>query len=91
MRVATPAGMIRGEAGGSGPAMPVLLLHGLAMNLTTWRAQLEHLWVSRRAAAFDLAGCGESDPPSDGDYSIAARALWVAKTRSVNRTALEAG
>ena len=73
-----PSGRIRVEAGGSGPATPVLLLHGLAMNLTTWRAQLEHLWVSRRAAAFDLPGCGESDPPSDGDYSLAARARTVA-------------
>ena len=30
-----PSGRIRVEAGGSGPATPVLLLHGLAMNLTT--------------------------------------------------------
>jgi pimeloyl-ACP methyl ester carboxylesterase len=55
----------------------VLLMHGLAMHLTTWRAQLEHLWVSRPAAAFDHPGCGESDPPSDGDYSLAARARSV--------------
>ena len=33
--------------------------------------------MSRRAAAFDLAGCGESDPPSDGDYSLTARARSV--------------
>jgi len=73
-----PSGWIRVEAGGSGPAVPVLLLHGLGVNLTTWRAQLEHLWASRRAAAFDFPGNGGSDPPSDGDYSLAARARCIA-------------
>jgi hypothetical protein len=34
-RIPSPAGWIRVEAGGSGPALPVLLMHGLAMNLTT--------------------------------------------------------
>jgi pimeloyl-ACP methyl ester carboxylesterase len=72
-RIPSREGWIQVEAGGSGPALPVLLMHGLAMNLTTWRAQLEHLWLSRRAAAFDLPGCGGSDPPSDGDYSLAGR------------------
>ena len=69
----TPSGRIRVDAGGAGPGVPVLFMHGLAMNRTTWRAQLQHLRTSRRAAAFDLPGCGESAPPSDGDYSLAAR------------------
>jgi pimeloyl-ACP methyl ester carboxylesterase len=76
-RIEGPSCWIRVEAGGAGPSVPVLLLHGLGMNLTTWRAQLEHLWASRRAAAFDFPGNGGSDPPSDGDYSLAARARCI--------------
>lgn len=67
----------RVDAAGDGPAVPVLLLHGLGMNLDTWRAQLEHLRNSRRAAALDFPGNGGSDPPSDGDYSLPARAASV--------------
>jgi len=71
--VATPTGRLRVSAGGAGTGVPVLFLHGIAMNRTNWNAQLEHLTRSRRAAAFDLPGCGDSDAPADGDYSIAAR------------------
>lgn len=75
--VPTRAGRIRVESGGSGPAAPVLLLHGLGVNRTTWRAQLDHLWASRRAGAFDTLGCGESEPPLDGDHTVPARARSV--------------
>jgi pimeloyl-ACP methyl ester carboxylesterase len=74
MRVATPTGAIEVERGGEGPGVPVLLLHGLGVNRSSWRAQLDHLWKARRAAAFDSLGCGESDPPSDDVYTVPARA-----------------
>lgn len=52
--------------------MPILFVHGNGGNLTQWSAQLEHVRRSRRAVAFDLRGMGLSDPPKNGDYSIAA-------------------
>jgi pimeloyl-ACP methyl ester carboxylesterase len=66
------------DAGGTGSGVPVLLVHGLSMNLAMWRAQVQHLRASRRAAAFDLPGFGQSDPPSDGDYSLAAGVRSIA-------------
>ncbi|MGA9751368.1 MAG: alpha/beta hydrolase [Acidobacteriota bacterium] len=64
------------ETGGEG-SPPVILVHGLAGDLTMWDAQLRHLWKSRRAAALDLRGHGRSGRPSDGDYSIPAMASDV--------------
>jgi pimeloyl-ACP methyl ester carboxylesterase len=60
------------DDGGRGAALPVLFVHGNGGNLTQWRAQLDHLRRTRRAVAFDLRGMGQSAPPADGDYSIAA-------------------
>ncbi len=51
------------EVGGEG-SPPVILVHGLAGDLTMWNAQLRHLWKSRRAAALDLRGHGRSGRPS---------------------------
>ena len=76
-RIPTPEGPVRVEVGGAGPGVPVLLLHGLGVDLSSWRAQLDHLWRSRRAAAFDFPGNGGSDPPASGDYTVAARARTV--------------
>jgi pimeloyl-ACP methyl ester carboxylesterase len=72
--VAGPQGRLHVEDGGSGAAVPVLLVHGNGGNLGQWRAQLDHLRASRRAVAFDLRGMGKSDVPANGDYSVAAMA-----------------
>src|SRR5947209_7840618 len=69
-----PQGRLHVDDGGSGPAVPVLFVHGNGANLTQWRVQLDHLRRSRRAAAFDLRGMGRSDAPANGDYSVAAMA-----------------
>jgi pimeloyl-ACP methyl ester carboxylesterase len=67
-----PQGRLHVEDGGRGPAVPVLFVHGNGANLTQWRAQLDHLRLTRRAVAFDLRGMGHSDVPANGDYSVAA-------------------
>jgi pimeloyl-ACP methyl ester carboxylesterase len=64
------AGRLRVSDGGSGP--PVVLVHGLAGNVSYWIPQLDHLRRSRRAIAVDLRAHGASDPPADGDYTLDA-------------------
>jgi pimeloyl-ACP methyl ester carboxylesterase len=76
-RVSGPAGALALDDGGSG-GMPVVFVHSLAGNSTHWAAQLEHLRRNRRAVALDLRGHGRSEPPKDGDYTIAAMAGDVA-------------
>jgi pimeloyl-ACP methyl ester carboxylesterase len=72
-RVAGPAGALAVDDGGRG-GLPVVLVHSLAGNSTQWLGQLEHLRRTRRAVAFDLRGHGRSEPPGNGDYSIAGMA-----------------
>src|SRR5258708_5125663 len=67
-----PQGRLHVEDGGRGSLVPVLFVHGNGANLTQWRAQLDHLRLTRRAVAFDLRGMGQSDVPADGDYSVSA-------------------
>jgi pimeloyl-ACP methyl ester carboxylesterase len=74
-----PRGRLHADDGGAGPAVPVVLVHGGAANLTQWAAQLAHLRRSRRAVALDLPGMGESPAPRDGDYSVPAAAGAVAE------------
>ncbi len=69
-----PAGALMVDDGGSGTALPVVLLHSLAGNSTHWAKQLEHLRRARRAVALDLRGHGRSEQPRNGDYSIAGMA-----------------
>src|SRR5687768_15795797 len=64
-----PAGKIRVDDGGSG-GVPVLFVHGLSGRHDVWKSQLGHLRASRRAAALDLRGHGES--AGGGDYTIDA-------------------
>ncbi len=72
-----PRGRLRVDDGGDG-GLPVLFVHGNGGNRTQWAAQLDHLRRTRRAVAFDLAGMGESEPASDGDYSVGGFANDVA-------------
>jgi pimeloyl-ACP methyl ester carboxylesterase len=68
--VAGPAGTLAVDDGGRGePA--VVLVHSLAGTAQQWSEQLRHLRQSRRAVAFDFRGHGRSDPPRNGDYTIA--------------------
>ena len=76
-RIAGPAGAIAVDDGGRG-SLPVVLVHSLAGNSTHWAAQLEHLRRDRRAVALDIRGHGRSEPPKDGDYTIAGMAGDVA-------------
>ncbi|MDQ2870008.1 MAG: alpha/beta hydrolase [Acidobacteriota bacterium] len=68
--VAGPRGRLRVDAGGSGDAVPVLLVHGNGGNRASWAATLAHLQKSRRAASFDLAGMGESELPAGAEISV---------------------
>ena len=72
-----PAGALAIDDGGGG-GLPVVFVHSLAGNSSHWAAQLEHLRPSRRAVALDLRGHGRSEPPKNGDYSIAGMAGDVA-------------
>jgi pimeloyl-ACP methyl ester carboxylesterase len=76
-RVSGPAGALALDDGGSG-GLPVVFVHSLAGNSTHWSKQLEHLRRARRAVALDLRGHGRSEPPKNGDYTIAAMAGDVA-------------
>jgi len=76
-QVAGPAGVMAVDDGGSG-GLPVVFVHSLAGNSTHWAAQLGHLRRGRRAVAFDIRGHGRSEPPKEGDYTIAAMAGDVA-------------
>jgi pimeloyl-ACP methyl ester carboxylesterase len=68
-----PAGVLAIDDGGRG-GLPVVFVHSLAGNSKHWAAQLEHLRPSRRAVALELRGHGRSEPPRNGDYSIAGMA-----------------
>lgn len=59
---------------GTGPA--VVLVHGFASSLDTWRPVAEALVASHRVIALDLKGFGWTDRPP-GDYSPAAQAALV--------------
>ena len=75
--VAGPAGRLSVDDGGRG-GLPVLFVHGNGSNKSQWAEQLSHLRATRRAAAFDLRGMGQSAPSADGDYSVEAFGADVA-------------
>jgi len=59
---------------GEGP--PVVLIHGFASALDTWRGVIAQLKKTHRVLALDLKGFGWSSRP-DGDYSPQAEAQLV--------------
>ncbi len=59
---------------GSGP--PVVLIHGFASSMHTWRGVRQALKPSHRVIALDLKGFGYTDRP-EGDYSPRAQAELV--------------
>jgi len=66
-RVSTSNGYQIGyEEAGSGPATPIVFLHGVGSDKSVWRPQLAHFGTSRRSVAFDYPGYGDSDPAPAG-------------------------
>src|SRR5688572_4313147 len=85
-----PAGRLFVHTAGAA-GTPVLLLHGLAGRGEHWDAPLAALGGRCRVAAPDLRAHGRSDPPRDGDYSLAgyvADALAVADALGSDRFVL---
>lgn len=76
-RIAGSAGGLVVDDGGRGE-IPIVFVHSMAGNFGHWATALQHVRSSRRAVAFDLRGYGQSDPPRNGDYSIAATAGDIA-------------
>jgi len=60
--VQTIAGVIGITDTGSGPATPILFLHGVGSDKSVWHPQLMHFSRGRRAIAIDYPGYGESEP-----------------------------
>lgn len=57
-----------------GEGRPIVLVHGTPTSSYLWRDMIGKLAVHGRVIAPDLPGFGFSDPPPEGDYSIAAYA-----------------
>lgn len=62
---------------GSGPATPIIFLHGVGSDKSVWAPQLEHFGRSRRAIAFDYPGYGESDLRLDANRDDFAAAIFA--------------
>jgi pimeloyl-ACP methyl ester carboxylesterase len=68
-RVETVEGLrIRYVMAGKGPA--VVLLHGFASSIYTWKDVLPGLARTRTVVALDFPGFGESDQPADLGFSV---------------------
>ena len=75
--IETTAGRIGLTEAGSGPARPILFLHGVGSDKSVWHPQLAHFGESRRAIAIDYPGYGESearDGATRDDFARAALA-----------------
>src|ERR1700727_273056 len=59
---------------GSGPVL--LLIHGMASGLDTWRSVIESLAAQATVVAVDLPGHGSSSP-GGGDYSLGSLATFL--------------
>lgn len=57
-----------------GQGIPVLLIHGVASYSFLWNDVMDTLSADFDVLATDLLGCGDSDKPTDANYSIAAQA-----------------
>jgi pimeloyl-ACP methyl ester carboxylesterase len=55
----------------------VVLLHGIGCSVLEWSRNIEALAAARRVVALDLPGCGLTDKPAGGDYSIAGLTRFV--------------
>jgi esterase len=57
---------------GAADAPPVILLHGVTGHARTWDVESAALAPHYRVIALDQRGHGDSDPPPDADYTLAA-------------------
>lgn len=64
----------------SGSGEPIILLHGIASNSTTWRNVTPLLPDNKRVVAFDLLGFGVSPKPDWATYNLDDHAKAVAAT-----------
>ena len=64
---------IRYVEAGSGPA--VVLMHGFASSIYTWKDILPPLARERRAVALDFPGFGGSEPPPDLSFELLPRVV----------------
>ncbi len=55
-----PAGQLRVEVRGEGRAVPVVFVHGLGGQISTWSEAMDRLSTTRRVVAFDARGHGQS-------------------------------
>jgi 3-oxoadipate enol-lactonase len=84
--IQTSRGAIGVAETGSGPATPIVFLHGVGSDKSAWAPQLAHFGKSRRALAFDYPGYGESDPAPDATRDdFAATILAAMDTLSVGK------
>ena len=59
---------------GAAPAPALVLLHGVTGHARTWDEEAAGLASRYRVLALDQRGHGDSDPPLDGDYTVATMA-----------------
>lgn len=58
-------------------ARPIVLIHGFGNSVYTWHSMLPVLAEEHRVVAIDLLGCGHSEKPEGGDYSLEAQARMI--------------
>lgn len=63
---------LREESPTPSDALPIVFVHGMVAYTGVWNASLASCADKRRAIAIDLRGHGNSEAPSDGDYSVDA-------------------
>jgi abhydrolase domain-containing protein 6 len=76
---------------GNPDAPPLMLLHGWMSYRGVWRQTVDALQTSHYCVAVDLLGFGESDKPSEADYSLPVqgnRVLQLADALGWNQFAL---
>ncbi|HYE41962.1 MAG TPA: alpha/beta hydrolase [Caulobacteraceae bacterium] len=66
------------EAHGPSDAPPIILTHGWGLNSRVWGRAVAALSKSYRVIVWDLPGCGRSEPPKDGRYSLEVFAAALA-------------
>jgi pimeloyl-ACP methyl ester carboxylesterase len=75
------------EAAGAGP--PVVLLHGLTVDMRMWDDQFAPFAAQHRVIRYDLRGFGQSDPPREGEsYTHAADLRALLELLDIERAAL---
>ncbi|MCA1824100.1 MAG: alpha/beta fold hydrolase [Mycobacteriales bacterium] len=74
-----PGGQLFVRAAGGRDGEPALFVHGLGGASTNWTDLMTLLADRLSGEALDLPGFGESDPPSDGRYSLDFHARAVAE------------